>query len=223
MELPSRTLAVFAKRPVAGAVKTRLAAATSPAWAAEVAVAFLGDVLDRVAAVAARRFLAYAPADAGPFFADLAGGRFLLVPQREGDLGQRMSGFLHDQLATGGPVVLIGTDSPTLPTDFIERAFRELERADVVLGPATDGGYYLIGCTRRVPPVFEALAWGGDRVLLDTVLGLPTAYRLALLPPWYDVDTLADWTALRGHLAALRRVGVDPGVPRTETLAAQER
>jgi glycosyltransferase A (GT-A) superfamily protein (DUF2064 family) len=116
-------------------------------------------------------------------------------------------------------VVVVGADSPTLPTAFIEQAFDQLADKDVALGPATDGGYYLIGCARRVPPIFSGMTWSGRTVLEETVarLGDPSI-RLALLPPWYDVDTLDDWRALRGHLAALRRAGIDPGVPRTESL-----
>jgi glycosyltransferase A (GT-A) superfamily protein (DUF2064 family) len=107
-----------------------------------------------------------------------------------------------------------------LPVAFIKQAFAELDRADVVLGPATDGGYYLVGCARRLPPLFEGIAWGGPRVLLDSIRRLAgSSWRLAVLPPWYDVDTLDDWWALRGHLAALRAAGHDPGVPCTEQLA----
>ena len=107
------------------------------------------------------------------------------------------------------------TDSPTLPPAFVEQAFAELERADVVLGPATDGGYYLLGC-RRLPPIFDGIAWSGSRVLAETVARLSDpAWRLAVLPPWYDVDTPDDWQMLRGHLAALLRAGVDPDLPHT--------
>jgi glycosyltransferase A (GT-A) superfamily protein (DUF2064 family) len=88
-----------------------------------------------------------------------------------------------------------------------------------VLGPATDGGYYLVGCGRRPPPIFEDVAWGGPTVLAESVARLADpAWRLALLPPWYDVDTRDDWRMLCGHLAALRRAGLDPGVPHTEAL-----
>src|SRR5947209_5262014 len=83
------------------------------------------------------------------------------------------------------------------------------EHADLVLGPATDGGYYLIGCSRPIPGIFAGIAWGGPRVLSDTVARLPESCRLALMPPWYDVDTLTDWLALRGQLAAERRMGLD--------------
>lgn len=213
----TRVLGVFAKRPAPGRVKTRLAADTSPEWAARVASAFLLDTLARLADFDARRVLAYAPDDAAAYFTPLAGDRFVPAPQGGGDLGQRMAAFFQSELRAGvASVVLLGTDSPTLPITYVDQAFRELERADVVLGPATDGGYYLVGCARRLPPIFEGVTWGSPRVLAETVARLAAPdWTLALLPPWYDVDTLNDWWVLRGHLAALGRAGVDPGLRHT--------
>lgn len=217
-------LGVFAKRPRPGDVKSRLAAATSAEWAARVALAFLRDTAARLARVPARRVLAFSPPDAEGFFRELAGGRFDVRPQAEGDLGKRMAAFVGEQLEAGATrVVLVGTDSPTLPVALVEQAFRALDGADVVIGPATDGGYYLIGCARQTPPVFDGITWGGPEVLRETVRRLEAAFRtLALLPPWYDVDTLDDWRALRGHVAALRGAGHDPAVPHTEALLAEE-
>ena len=126
-----------------------------------------------------------------------------------------------DLLAAGyGAACLVNADSPNLPTALLIEAAQALAPPGdrIVLGHAADGGYYLIGCRRTVPPVFDGIAWGGPRVLLDTVARLPERCRLALLPLWYDVDTLADWYALRGQLAAWRRAGIDPGVPHTERL-----
>jgi rSAM/selenodomain-associated transferase 1 len=214
-----RVLGLFAKWPAPGSVKTRLAAAGGPAWGARVARAFLLDSLDRLAAVDARRVLAFAPAESEADFAALT-SRFTLTPQGEGDLGQRLAGFVGGQLDAGArAVVVVGTDSPTLPMAYVEQAFAELERADAVLGPATDGGYYLVGCGPHRPPLFEGIAWSTGRVLVDTVAALSDpGWKLALLPPWYDVDTPDDWVMLAGHLAALRRAGIDPGVPHTEAL-----
>jgi rSAM/selenodomain-associated transferase 1 len=146
-----------------------------------------------------------------------------VLPQVEGDLGQRMAAFFSAQFQAGAAkVVLVGTDSPTLPLSFIAQAFQQLDRAELVLGPATDGGYYLIGCKEPLPPIFKGIAWGTSAVLGETVGRLPDSrWQLALLPPWYDVDTVADWQMLRGHLAALRRAGVDPGLPHTEALIAE--
>jgi len=217
----SRTLGLLAKQPRPGHVKSRLAAQTSPQWAAEVAEAFLRDLVERLAKVEARRVLVHDPPEAYAYFASLAGGQFALAAQTEGDLGRRIAAFLAEELAAGArQVVLLGSDSPTVPLAYIERAFHELERAELVLGPAADGGYYLIGCAGRVPPVFDGIGWGGSGVLYDTVACLADAgCRLALLPPWYDVDTLDAWSALRGHLAAMRRAGIDPQVPFTEAIA----
>ncbi len=215
-----RVLGVFAKAPVPGRAKTRLAETAGDAWAARVAAAFLADTLERLAAAGARRFVAFDPPDARPFFASLVAGRYELAAQAPGHLGERLSAFVRDRQREGAAaIVLVGTDSPTLPAEFVRRAFEELERADLVLGPATDGGYYLVGCGRRLPPIFEGIDWGGPRVLAETVarLGEP-GWRLAVLPPWYDVDTAQDWEMLCGHLAALRRAGTDPSVPHTERL-----
>jgi rSAM/selenodomain-associated transferase 1 len=219
-EAPRRVLALFAKQPVAGHVKTRLAAASSHRFAAAVAEAFLLDLLDRLDRVPAQRILVFAPDTAAPYFVDLAAGRFHLTPQRGNDLGQRLANFLTDQLASAlAPILLVGTDSPTLPLAFIDQAFSELERADVVLGPATDGGYYLVGCARSLPPIFHDIPWSTRRVLAATIQRLQsTPLRIALLPPWYDVDTMDDWHMLCGHLSAMRRAGLDPGCPRVEQL-----
>jgi rSAM/selenodomain-associated transferase 1 len=221
--MTTRVLGLFAKWPEAGRVKTRLAQATSEHWAAAVALAFLRDLAERLSAAAERRVLAFAPADAELRFVDLVRDRFKLVPQADGDLGRRLSCFLGEQLAAGADaVVILGGDSPTVPLAYVEQAFATLEQADVVLGPATDGGYYLIGCARRVPPIFDGIAWGGPTVLAATVARLgEVPGRLALLPAWYDVDTLDDWRMLRGHLAAMRRAGLDPGVPHTEALCRE--
>lgn len=204
-------LGIFAKRPEPGRVKTRLAAETSPEWAAEVADGFLRETLERVRRLAVRRVLAYAPADAGPWFSALTKNRFDLCPQSDGDLGQRMAAFFAAQFAQGAQrVVLIGTDSPSLPLAYIEQALTDLGGADVVLGPAADGGYYLVGCRGRVPPIFAGVRWGTAHVLGETLARLDAAWKVAVLPPWYDVDTLADWHMLQGHRAALARAANQP-------------
>jgi rSAM/selenodomain-associated transferase 1 len=215
-----RALGLFAKWPASGRAKTRLADSADPAWAARVARAFLLDAVHRLAAVNARRVLAFTPPDREADFAAVAAGRFELTPQTDGDLGRRMAAFVHRQVMGGArSVVLVGADSPTLPLEYVERAFAELERCDVVIGPAADGGYYLIGCGPRHPPLFEGVAWGTARVLEDTVAALADpCWRLAMLPPWYDVDTPQDWAMLRGHLAALRRAGADANTPHLDVL-----
>lgn len=218
-----RVIGLLAKQPIPGLVKTRLAAETSPEWAARVADALLIDTLDRLAEIEVCRILVFTPTEAREYFSDLAGNRFILIPQPEGDLGRRMAAFFRD-VFLHGPVkaVLLGVDSPTLPSLYIESAFNQLDQVDLVLGPATDGGYYLVGCSGRVPPIFEGMDWSRPDVLRETISRLhDTSFRLALLPPWYDVDTLNDWRVLRGHLAALRRAGIDAKAPNTENLALE--
>jgi rSAM/selenodomain-associated transferase 1 len=218
-----RILGLLAKWPTPGQVKTRLAAETSPEWAARVANAFLVDTVERLGEIEARRILVFAPSEARSFFAELVGHRFLLAPQSEGDLGGRMATFFSDVFQhRPAKAVLVGVDSPTLPLSFIESAFEQLDSADLVLGPATDGGYYLIGCSGTIPPIFDHMNWGHSRVLSETISRLnDTSCRFALLPPWYDVDTLNDWRMLKGHLSALRRAGIDPKAPQTEKLALE--
>src|SRR5262249_27123228 len=120
-------------------------------------------------------------------------------------------------------VVVVGTDSPTVPLDHVRGAFKCLESTDVVLGPATDGGYYLIGSSRPVPLIFTHIRWSASEGLRPTIARVGSlSLKLALLPPWYDVDTLDDWRMLRGHLAAMRHAGLDPLAPHTEALAATQ-
>ena len=213
-----RVLGLFAKEPRPGSVKTRLAAQTSKEWAAQVAEAFLLDTLDRLAAIDARRILAYSPARARAYFHKVVQEKFALIPQAEGDLGKRMAAFFGEH-ADAGHVLLVGTDSPTLPIGMIGDAYRELHNVDVVLGPATDGGYYLIGSTGGHSLPLDGIPWSSSSVLHETIRAFAAkGLRLALLPPWYDVDTLDDWKMLQGHVAAQRLAGLDPGVPRTEHL-----
>jgi rSAM/selenodomain-associated transferase 1 len=213
-----RVLGLFAKWPAPGTAKTRLG--PTPEWGARAARAFLLDTVSRLAGLAGRRVVAFAPREAERDFAALVAGRFTLAPQSDGDLGQRLETFLADQLRSGaGRVVVVGSDSPNLPPEYVERAFLDLGTADVVLGPSLDGGFYLLGCGPRLPPVFADVPWSTNRVLAETVARLADpSWRLALLPPWYDVDTPHDWAVLRGHVAALRRAGLDPGIPHTEAL-----
>jgi rSAM/selenodomain-associated transferase 1 len=203
-----RSLGLFAKQPIPGRAKTRLAAATSPEFAARVAGALLAHALDRFAEVRAERYLAFDPPDAGLFFDSLAAGRYRLEPQASGDLGLRLEAFFAARFEAGDrAVVAVGTDSPTLPVEWVAETFDLLESADIVLGPAADGGYYLIGL-RRLSPVFSGIEWGTARVLRQTVARAAEAdCSLNLLPPWYDVDTLDDWYLLHGHVAALERAG----------------
>jgi len=115
------------------------------------------------------------------------------APQCDGDLGERLADFFAPQFERGAKRVVSRSDSPTLPLDSVSSAFAQLHSADVVIGPATDGGYYLIGTSRHLPQLFADLRWSSADVLQQTTRGLERPQKLGLLPLWYDVDTLDDW------------------------------
>lgn len=206
-----RSLILFARAPVPGRVKTRLMPDLTPDQAGGVYRAFVQDLLESTGRLEdVRRVVGCDPSAGDPFFRSLAKRYAVdLVDQRGVDLGRRMHNALSDEL-TGGknPVVLIGTDCPTLPITIVREAFTRLESVDLVLGPSLDGGYYLIGCSGGPPPVFDGIPWGTDRVLALTLeklarLGTPSA----LLPFWYDVDSIQDLRFLSAHLEYLNRNG----------------
>jgi rSAM/selenodomain-associated transferase 1 len=198
-------VAIMAKAPRPGEVKTRLCPPLTPGEAAALARAFVLDAIERLRGIAgADGVLAYAPAQERAAFAALAPDMALL-PQPEGDLGQRMHGVLADLLARAPAALVMGTDTPTLPRAPVERAIRLLEdrAADVVLGPSEDGGYYLIGLRTPRPELFRGVAWSTPAVLAETrARARAVGLEVALLPPWFDVDTPADLARLEAELTA---------------------
>ena len=125
-----------------------------------------------------------------------------LVPQGGGDLGERMNRAAEDAFREGArEVVLVGTDCPEMSRRVLEDAFRHLRSKTIAVGPAADGGYYLIGMTRPLPGLFEAVAWGTHRVLEQTIeraRGLDL--DVALLETLHDIDRPEDyplWEGLR--------------------------
>lgn len=220
------TLVVMARAPVAGQVKTRLwqgeaaaglsqQRALSAAEAAQLHAAFIVDVCSKgVQAGFARLRLYIAGSDAeamapAAWATQLAQG-FTLHAQQGADLGARMQHALRTELAQGAQaVIIVGTDSPTLPVRYLQEAMAQLTggAAQVVLGPASDGGYYLIGASQPVPELFaDGMKWGTSSVLPTTLQRLrehqrqPPKLRCHLLPFFYDVDTPSDLRLLREHL-----------------------
>ncbi|RYU78248.1 TIGR04282 family arsenosugar biosynthesis glycosyltransferase [Hymenobacter persicinus] len=191
-------LLIFARHPELGRVKTRLARTLGD----EAALAVYEELLALTRAAAN----GLAPAHKTVWFAEPAltpgPNRWPDCEQRlqpAGNLGHRMVTAFAQAFASGATAaVIIGTDCPELTTTHLEQAFQQLQTHDVVLGPAEDGGYYLLGMNRLHLLLFANKTWSTDSVLADTVadsqeLGL----RLALLPKLQDVDTEADLTAWR--------------------------
>ncbi len=209
-------LVVLAKSPAPGVSKTRLGASIGEDAAAALAEAFLDDTLGLAACAGVPLRIAYTPLSAGTVFARKAPGA-VLESQPEGDLGARISTALESALAVSNSAVLIGTDTPHLPHAILHEAFEALRSASMVLGPARDGGFYLIGL--REPGItadlFAAVEWSTASVF-ETVLA--NAARLgisvATTPEITDID---DLESLEAALAAARRLGTAP-----RTLAAAE-
>lgn len=192
-------MAVFAKAPEPGKVKTRLTPVLHAHEAADLYRALLLDTLEVVESTGAETVVAYAPSAARRALERLLGRRRRLIPQGTGDLGQRMFTVFH-RLADGRrPVLLVGSDCPGLTSPRLREAVTALETADVVLGPARDGGYYLVGGRTPRREIFTGIPWSTERVLGETEARIQSAgLALARLKPERDLDTpedLFEWYA----------------------------
>jgi uncharacterized protein len=194
-------VAIMAKAPRPGAVKTRLC---PPLLAAEAAALYRCFLLDKIAAVQAlsgvRPMVAYTPDEAQAEFAVLAPD-FALVPQRGPDLGARLHTTLASLLAAGHPgAIAVDSDTPTLPREFLQQAVDCLTGPgpDVVLGPTEDGGYYLIGVRAANRALFDDMPWSTAAVLEITLRRAAAAgLQTVCTPAWFDVDTPDDLRRLR--------------------------
>ncbi|MDA0746937.1 MAG: TIGR04282 family arsenosugar biosynthesis glycosyltransferase [bacterium] len=206
----SRHLVIVAKNPIPGTVKTRLQSRYSPEQAAQIYHAFIQDTLHTAIRVPVHnRFLACSPPDAVAALSAIAGPRFQVFPQIEADLGTRMHAALTHCFEQGAhQAILLGTDIPSLPANHLHQAFTLLSQKDTVLGPSTDGGYYLIGLTAPCLHIFQNIEWSTPAVLSQTVERIQAAgLSLGLLPPWYDVDTPEELDILLAHARALEQSG----------------
>jgi uncharacterized protein len=198
-------VAIMAKAPRPGEVKTRLCPPLSPGEAAELYRCFL---LDKIAQVNTLQRVApavsYSPADSRALFENLTPAHFILVPQYGDNLGARLLSTF-DQLFHQGytPVMVIDSDTPTLPTAYLEQALRLFvdREADVVLGPTEDGGYFLIGLRQSYQTLFEHMPWSTAQVTPETLRrAAQHGLTVACTASWYDVDTPNDLTRLAQSL-----------------------
>ncbi|MHC4090496.1 MAG: TIGR04282 family arsenosugar biosynthesis glycosyltransferase, partial [Planctomycetota bacterium] len=188
-------LLIFAKYPQPGMVKTRLYPPLLPVEAAEVHLSCIRHVCGSARPSSRiRDILAITPDHATDGFREIVGDDLEIWPQGAGDLGDRLDRCLRRAFDDGAErVICIGTDSPTMPAQTLDQAQHLLDRADLVLGPCQDGGFYLLGLRAPAKGLFERVRWGGphvaDRVSRNAArLGL----RVAELDPWYDLDRPAD-------------------------------
>jgi rSAM/selenodomain-associated transferase 1 len=195
-------LGIFAKYWQPGQVKTRLAVGIGADAAARLHRLFLEVLLGRLERIGHSRVLAYSPAERKAEFERIAGPNWSVQPQHTGDLGARIQCYFEAALVNGcRRVVLLGSDSPTVPMEYVDRAFELLKEYSLVLGPSADGGYYLVGIRDTVPPIFGQITWGTDQVWPQTMARLEAlGCSFGKLPAWYDVDTLTDLRRLEGDL-----------------------
>jgi len=201
----------MAKVPVAGRVKTRLAAELGVATAVRFARGCAMALLGRVAGDARWQTTLAVTPDAGRFARIWPRG-LARAPQGGGDLGRRMQG-IFDRTAPG-PLVIIGTDVPMIARAHVAAAFRLLGRHDAVFGPAGDGGYWLVGLSRRprVLRPFGGVRWSTSHALADTLANL-AGRSVACLPALSDVDTPADFARCASVFGRLVRHAPTEGPP----------
>jgi hypothetical protein len=201
-------IAIMAKAPRVGQAKTRLVPALSAEDAAALSACFIRDAAENIAAAAQQAaiegYIAFAPPDAEAEFLPLLAAETQLLPSRRPGLGASLFDAAADLLGAGYcSVCLINSDSPTLPTSTLVAAAEALAPAGdrLVLGPAEDGGYYLIGLKQAHRRLFEDIAWSTPQVLAQTEersreIGLATT----MLPIWYDVDDIGSLRRLHEQL-----------------------
>lgn len=192
-----RVLLVFAKNPVPGRVKTRLAAEIGHEEAARVYRRMGREVVDRIRGGPYRVVVCFDPPGSRQAVTRwLGAGDLTLLPQAPGGLDARLESAFDAAFRTASSVCVIGTDAPGLTRSHVEEAFRALDRADVVIGPAEDGGYYLLALSRPAPQLFRNIPWSTEDVLEATLERAREAgLRAACLDTLLDVDTAADLRA----------------------------
>lgn len=187
-----QALAIFAKSPVPGSVKTRLTPPLSPGQAAELYRCMLLDTLARLRTLPVDTII-FHQGDA-EFFRRIAPDA-TVIAQQDTCLGGRLEKAL-DQMAERGYTsrVVIGSDAPDLPVSYVEQAFARLGGGcDVVFGPAEDGGYYLVGVAGSYGQLFRGIPWSGPQVLEKSLERARQAgFAIEMLPSWYDIDAYGD-------------------------------
>jgi rSAM/selenodomain-associated transferase 1 len=195
----SAALAVLLKAPRMGTVKTRLAFEIGARQALRLYRVMVARTLASTAEARLEVTVWFTPAEAAREVRSWLGAGWDLRPQASGDLGARLAAA--EQAVTPGRAwIAIGVDCPRLTSDLLHQAVEIIRQGSVVLGPATDGGYYLVGGTSPLPGLFSDMPWGTDRVLAETRTRLERAgARWQELPELRDVDT-ADAARAEGLL-----------------------
>ena len=206
----TKALLTFVKAPVPGTVKTRLQADLDAKKTVEIYKSFIRETLSQCSRLKETdRFLGCAPSKNHPFLKEMADTYGLATfNQRGEDLGKKIVNAFKDYFKKGySEIVLIGSDSPTIPGAYIKQAFNALKKKDFVVGPCCDGGMYLIGARKKIEPgIFKNIPWDTSEVLnlvMEKLFQLNINF--SLLPFWYDVDNIDDLKFLELHLQYLNK------------------
>jgi rSAM/selenodomain-associated transferase 1 len=208
-KIKENAVILFARDPILGQVKTRLSSSFDDGTILRLYTCFVEDSLEKIRKVDnADCFVGISPSNLSGFFNGIEGSDTKLFVQQGKDLGDKMRQAFVDRFAEGyKKVVIIGSDSPSLPVSYINQALTSDK--DLMLGPSTDGGYYLIAMTGKVSEVFSGVAWGTDHVLDETLSRVKkTGISLELLPVWYDVDLPEDLKFLKTHMGLIAQSGL---------------
>ena len=226
--MPPVAVAIICKTPRAGQSKTRLSPPLRPEECAAISGCFIRDLSATIASLAAEGGVTgvavYTPAGSEAALRPLLPAGFELALQGEGDLGARLAKATDDLLAAGhAGAVLVNSDSPTLPKAILRQAAEAVRRGDnVVLSPAVDGGYTLVGLSRPHPQWFADIPWSTDGVYRLTLarardIGLPVVE----VPGWYDVDDAASFRMLEDELGGIRPGFAAPDLAGSEAPATR--
>ena len=196
-------LIVFAKEPEIGRGKVRLSDELSQDQCLALYKAFLKDTLRLAETLECNiKMLAYDITAGAPGYLKRIDGNFILYRQEGNDLGQRMhNAFKFSSKVNSRQTVIIGSDSPNLPADYLKEAFWRLDTFDIVLGPCYDGGYYLVGLNTSCLEIFQDVKWSSESVFENTVENaVSLGKKIAILPEWYDIDDLDGLERLKQDL-----------------------
>jgi uncharacterized protein len=193
----SESLIVFTRYPIPGKTKTRLIPALGEAGAANLHRQMTEHTLAQVRQLRADGVaieIHYAGIQSDRELADWLGADLVYRGQGDGDLGDRMARSMKTAVEAGyDRVIIIGTDCPGLTTDILQLAFEQLHDRDLVLGPAIDGGYYLIGLRRFMPELFVGISWGTSMVRQQTIeIAIELGLSMGDLPLLADIDRPED-------------------------------
>ena len=209
------TIGIMCKTPTPGKSKTRLSPPLQPDECAGISACFIRDLSRTIAWLAqadegVAGCAVYTPVGSETALLSLLPEDFVLLPQVEGDFGERLFHGIDALLQTHDGVLLVNSDSPTLPPEILRAAVEAVRKGDsVVLSPAEDGGYTLIGLSRPHRRLFEEIEWSTETVYRRTCeraaeIGLPVVD----VPPWYDVDDAASLRVLEDELLGVAPVSL---------------